>query len=237
MTARLKALLLKLKLAANPEKAKILSGFFKTGKGHYGEGDIFLGITVPIQRKIAKSYIDLSLTDIQYLLDSKIHEYRLMALIILITQFKKSDNPAKEKIYKFYLKNYQNINNWDLVDISAPNIAGEWLKDKPKDILYKLANGKNLWGKRIAIIATLNFIRNGYFDETFKISEMLINDKHDLIHKAIGWMLREVGKRDEKKEKDFLDKHCKQMARTTLRYAIERFTKKERKHYLLCSQL
>ncbi len=237
MTARLKALLLKLKLAANPEKAKILSGFFKTGKGHYGEGDIFWGITVPIQRKIAKSYIDLSLTDIQYLLDSKIHEYRLMALIILITQFKKSDNPAKEKIYKFYLKNYQNINNWDLVDISAPNIAGEWLKDKPKDILYKLANGKNLWGKRIAIIATLNFIRNGYFDETFKISEMLINDKHDLIHKAIGWMLREVGKRDEKKEKDFLDKHCKQMARTTLRYAIERFTKKERKHYLLCSQL
>jgi len=221
---------------ANPIQAVQLQCFFKTKKGEYGYGDIFLGIKVPVQRKIAKNYLELPLFDISYLLNSNIHEYRLVALVILIEQFKKGDSEIKEKIFRFYLKNYKNINNWDLVDISAPNIVGEWLKDQPKEILYTLAKSKNLWQKRIAIIATLSFIKTQNFDETFKISKLLLKDRHDLIHKAVGWMLREVGKRNEKKEKEFLDKYCKKMARTTLRYAIEKFDKKERNHYLICSR-
>ncbi|MFA6548028.1 MAG: DNA alkylation repair protein [Candidatus Magasanikbacteria bacterium] len=236
MSEKLKKLLDDLKTQANPQQATILRRFFKTEKGQYGHGDIFLGIKVPIQRKIAKNFLNLPFPDLTILLNSKVHEHRLVAILIMIDQFKKGDYSQKNKIYKFYLKNYKNINNWDLVDISAPSIVGQWLKDKPKDVLYKLARSKNLWQKRVAIISTFNFIRNGDFDEAFKIIEILIKDDHDLIHKAIGWMLREIGKRDEKKEKDFLNKHCKQMARTTLRYAIEKFNKKERNYYLLCSR-
>ena len=236
MTTKLDNYLKDLKTAANPALAKNLSGFFKTGKGQYGEGDIFLGIYVPNQRLIAKKYLDLSLEDLAFLLKSKIHEQRLGALFILTAQLNKNDIKTQEKIYKFYLKNLKGVNNWDLVDQSAPRIVGQWLKDKPKDILYKFARSKNLWQKRIAIISTLAFITHKQFDDTLKISEILLNDTHDLIHKAVGWMLREVGKRDEKLLKKFLNKHCKKMPRTMLRYAIERFNKKDYKYYLLCSK-
>ncbi len=213
---------------SNPEKAKILQRFFKTGKGQYGEGDIFLGITVPEQRRIAKKYKALDLNEIQKLLLSKIHEHRLTAILILTYQFLES----KEKITKFYLKNTKYINNWDLVDLSADKILGEYLIDKNKDILYKLAKSKNLWEKRISIIATFNFIKNNKFEDALRISEILLNDKHDLIHKAVGWMLREIGKRDLQTEEGFLKKYHKQMPRTMLRYAIERFPDKKRKFYM-----
>ena len=212
----------------NPEKAKILQRFFKTKKGEYGEGDIFLGIIVPEQRKIAKNYKNLTLDNLQILLDSKIHEHRLIALIILVDQFK--DN--KENIFNFYLKNTKNINNWDLVDLTADKIVGEYLRDKDKSILYELANSNNFWERRISIISTFNFIKNNQFEDTLKISEILLKDKQDLIHKAVGWMLRELGKRDLELEESFLKKHYKTMPRTTLRYAIERFEEEKRLSYL-----
>ena len=244
--------LLKLK---NPKKAEILQRFFKTGKGEYGEGDIFLGITVPKQRLVAGKFKEASLNDLQKLLSSKIHEYRLTTLIILTLKYKKAEENEKKKIFDFYLKNTKNINNWDLVDLSAPNIVGEYLLNKkchpefnsgsyeiPKQvrnnkkyanhILYKLANSKNLWEKRIAIISTYAFIRKDMYEDALKISEMLLSDKHDLIHKAVGWMLREVGKRDLKTEEDFLKKYYKKMPRTMLRYAIEKFDENKRKFYL-----
>lgn len=226
-----------LKQNANPEKAKVLQRFFKTGKGEYGEGDIFLGIYVPIQRKIAKKY-DLSLVDIQKLLNSKIHDERLVALFILINKYKKSWplGGQQKEIFDFYLKNTKRINNWDLVDLSAPNIVGDFLLPRlnlgNRKILYKLAESDNLWEKRISIISTLTFIRVGEFKDTLKISEILLNDKHDLIHKAVGWMLREVGKRDQKVEEKFLKKHYKKMPRTMLRYAVERFPEDLRQKYL-----
>ncbi len=229
MLNQLKQDLLKLK---NPEKAKILSGFFKTGKGQYGEGDIFLGIVVPEQRKVAKKYPNLSLDNLQDLLNSKIHEYRLISLFILISKYQQADDSEKKDIFNFYLKNTKNINNWDLVDLSAPNIVGDYLLDRPKDILYTLARSEHLWEKRISILATFKFIRNNQFDDTLKIAEILLLDKHDLIHKAVGWMLREVGKRDQQVEEEFLKKHLRQMSRTTLRYAIERFEEGKRKGYL-----
>lgn len=225
-------LIKELKRAGHPDKAKLLSGFFKTGKGQYGEGDIFLGIYVPIQRAISKKYIDLDFSDLAMLLKSKVHEHRLVALYILVAKFKKGDAKEKEKVYKFYLKNIKGINNWDLVDTSAPRIIGEWLANKPKDTLYKLARSKNLWEKRIAIISTLAFIKNKQFADTFKLSEILMNDKHDLIHKAVGWMLREAGKKDEVALRKFLDKHATKMPRTMLRYSIEKFNQETRKYYL-----
>lgn len=221
-----------LDLLKDRDQAKILKRFFKTGKGEYGEGDIFLGIKVPVQRTVAQKYRTLSYKDIQLLLRSNIHEYRLVALIILMGQYKSSDMRGKERIFKLYLKNYKNINNWDLVDISAPLIVGDYLLDKPKKILYDFARSRNLWKKRIAIISTLTFIRNNAFDDTCRLAKILVDDKHDLIHKAVGWMLREVGKRDLKKEEEFLRKYYKNMSRTTLRYAIERFPEKRRMRYL-----
>ncbi|MFQ5974984.1 MAG: DNA alkylation repair protein [Candidatus Hydrothermarchaeales archaeon] len=229
MLDQLKEDLLKLE---NPEKAKILSRFFKTGKGQYGEGDVFLGIKVPEQRKLAKKYKDLTLKDLQKLLKSKIHEHRLTALIILVNKFKKADEPGKKEIFNFYLKNTKNINNWDLVDGSAPNITGDYLLEKDKSILYKLAESDNLWERRIAILSTFRFIKNNEFEDALKISKMLLNDDHDLMHKAVGWMLREIGKRDLEKEEQFLKKHCKEMPRTMLRYAIEKFDENKRKAYL-----
>jgi len=216
----------------NPQKTKILSRFFKTGKGEYGEGDIFLGITIPNQREISEKYQDLALKDLQKLLSSKIHEYRLTALIILVNKYKKADSSLKERIVKFYLKNTKHINNWDLVDLSSHYILGNHLLNKEKTIIYKLAKSKNIWEKRIAILTTFAFIRNNKFEETLKISEILLNDKHDLIQKAVGWMLREVGKKDEKAELKFLDKNYKKMPRTMLRYSIERLEEKKRKFYL-----
>lgn len=216
----------------NPQKAKALSGFFKTGKGEYGEGDIFLGLTVPQQRQITKKYPDLSLEDLQKLLSSKIHEYRLTSLFILIAKYKKADEREKGEIFDFYLKNTKNINNWDLIDLSAPSIVGDYLLEKDRAILYRLAKSKSLWEKRIAILATATFIKNGQLKDTLKISEILLNDKHDLIHKAVGWMLREIGKKDQKVEEQFLMKYYKTMPRTMLRYAIERFSEEKRKFYL-----
>ncbi len=191
-----------------------MARFFKTGKGQYGEGDIFLGIKVPESREIAKKFKDIFIKEIQELLNSKIHEHRLIALFVLIEKYKKESEERKKKIFDFYLKNTKNINNWDLVDLSAPNIVGNFLLERKKErkILYSLAKSKNIWERRIAILATFAFIRDDQFDDILKISEMLLKDDHDLIHKAVGWMLREVGKRDYVKEKVFLNKHCSKNA-------------------------
>ena len=215
----------------NKEKAKIMQGFFKTGKDQYGEGDIFLGLTVPQQRKLAEKYKNLQLKELQELLNSKVHEHRLTALIILTIQYKNN----KEEIFNFYINNTKNINNWDLVDVTAPNIVGKYLLDKERTILYKLANSNHLWEKRISIISTFEFIRNNQFDDTLKISEILLKDNHDLIHKAVGWMLREIGKRNKEVEVKFLKENYKKMPRTMLRYAIEKFPEKERKEFLSLS--
>ncbi len=221
---------------ANKKQAEISQRFFKTGKGEYGEGDIFLGIKVPIQRKVAGRFEDLPLKDIEQLLHSSIHEYRLTAIIILVNQFKKADKKLREKIYKLYLRNTRWVNNWDLVDSSAHYIVGEYLLDKPRDVLYKLAKSKMLWERRIAIISTFVFIRDNNFEDTIKLTKILLNDKHDLMHKACGWMLREVGKKSEKGEKElikFLDKYTLEIPRACLRYAIERLGEKRRKYYLM----
>ena len=221
-----------IKKQANPKQAVILQRFFKTGKGEYGEGDIFYGIKVPVQRRIAKQFKDLAFEDLKVLIHSKVHEERLIAAFILVDQFKKGDEKKKKAVFDFYLKNREGINNWDLVDLSAPKIVGEYLLDKEKDLLYKLARSKDLWEKRIAILSTQTFIRNHFFEDTLNISEILLNDKHDLIHKAVGWMLREVGNRNMQTEEEFLRKHYKTMPRTMLRYAIEKFPEKKRKDYL-----
>lgn len=230
----LEQLKIELNLLKNPEKQKILSSFFKTGKGQYGEGDIFLGIPVPQQRKVTKKFFNISLNDLQELLNSRIHEYRLTALLILVEKYKKANNETKSLIFNFYLKNTKNIDNWDLVDLSAPKIVGEFLSDKDKSILYKLVESKNLWERRISILSTFTFIKNNSFDDALKISKLLLKDSHDLIHKAVGWMLREIGKRDQDIEEKFLKKYCPKMPRTMLRYAIEKFDEKKRKYYLNC---
>jgi len=218
---------------ADKKQAEILQRFFKTGKGQYGEGDKFLGIKVPIQRNIAKKYKQLNLDDIRKLLRSKIHEHRLVALLVLIHQFDSGDEDIKKDIYELYLDNTKNINNWDLVDLSAPNIVGKFLLNKDRRLLYRLAKSKNLWERRIAILATFEFIKNKESEDTFAIAEILLNDSHDLLHKAVGWMLREVGKRISlEKEEEFLQTHYKKMPRTMLRYAIERFDEAKRKKYL-----
>jgi len=214
---------------ANPEKAKLLSRYFKTGKGQYGEGDIFLGISVPDQRKIAKNNKDASLDEIKRLLESKIHEQRLTALLILVEQYQKTKD---ESLVTFYLKHTTFINNWDLVDLTAPRILGASLLNKDRKILYQLAKSNSLWEKRIAVIATATFIQKNQFEDTLKLAEILLNDKHDLMHKAVGWMLREVGKRNQEVEEEFLKKHYKEMPRTMLRYAIEKFDEKKRSFYL-----
>jgi 3-methyladenine DNA glycosylase AlkD len=217
---------------ANKEKAQILSRFFKTGKGQYGEGDIFLGVTVPEIRKVAKQFKEVAFSKIQELLDDKIHECRLAGLLILVEKYEKAEQDEKEKIFKLYLKNYKNINNWDLVDLSAPKIVGDYLLNKDRKILYDLVNSGHLWKKRIGILATFAFIREKQLNDTFKISKILLNDKHDLIQKAVGWMLREAGKRNKTQEIEFLEKHASKMPRTMLRYAIEKFSESERKHFL-----
>ncbi len=221
-----------LALHASPARAKILRGFFKTGKGDYGAGDLFLGISVPTQREVAEKYSDIPLRDIQILLRSAVHEHRLVALLILVDRYGCSDTMEKERILRFYLKNHMHINNWDLVDLSAPHIVGRHLLDRQKRAIYAFANSNHLWKKRIAIVSTLTFIRHNRFEDTFRLAEILMNDKHDLIHKAVGWMLREAGKRDVQKEELFLKGYYKKMPRTMLRYAIERFPEKKRKSYL-----
>lgn len=221
-----------LEAVSNQEKARFLQRFFKTGKGEYAEGDLFLGIVVPVQRKIARQYKYLSFSELKRLIHSRYHEERLITLLILIEKFRKSDEIERSRIVKFYLDNRKGINNWDLVDLSAPKILGEYMLDKKRDILYEFAKSNNLWEKRIAILTTFTFIRNKDFEDCLKISELLIQDKHDLIHKAVGWMLRELGKMDLKSEEKFLKLHYKSMPRTMLRYAIEKFPEKKRKAYL-----
>ncbi len=223
-----------LKKLANPNKIKVLSSFFKTGPGEYGEGDIFTGITVPNQRKIAKKYQKLAKNDILQLLHSPIHEYRLTALIILVTQFEKGDKQKQEEIYKLYLQNTKYINNWDLVDVTTPKIVGAYLLSHKSErkILYKLVKSKNLWERRIAVLACFTFIRDNDFIDILKISKLLLADKHDLIHKAVGWMLKEMGKKDTNKLRKFLDECAKTMPRTMLRYSIEKLDKQERKKYM-----
>ena len=222
-----------IKKIASPEKAEILQRFFKTGKGQYGEGDVFAGVTVPELRKLAKKYLTLDEEEIIKLLRSKIHEERMIALFILTSWFEKGDPQKKKRIYDLYLSNTAYINNWDLVDLTADKIVGSFLLDKPRDILYELAISPSLWERRIAVMATFNFIKNGQHEDTIKLSVMLLEDKHDLIHKASGWMLREIGKKCSMEIlTDFLKKYYKIMPRTMLRYAIERFPEDLRKKYL-----
>ena len=215
------------------DKARTLQRFFKTGKGEYAEGDVFIGVMVPSIRKVAKKYTDLSVSETLTLLRSKIHEERLTALFILLAKYKNGDEKLKDRIYKLYLANTKYINNWDLVDLTAEHIVGSYLIGRSKQPLYALAKSNNLWEKRISIISTFAYIKLGESKETFKIAKMLLHDEHDLIHKAVGWMLREVGKRvscDE--ELIFLKKYYKTMPRTMLRYAIERFSEPLRKKIL-----
>ena len=217
-----------IKSKAAAERALVSQRFFKTAKGEYGEGDIFIGLTVPQSREISKNYKELSFDELKELLRSKIHEERLIALYILVFKFKKEP----KQVFDFYLKNTKFVNNWDLVDSSAHLIVGEYLMDKPRDLLYSLARSENLWEKRISIISTFQFIRKNQFDDTVKIAEILMNDKHDLIHKAVGWMLREMGKKSEKTLEDFLKKHCTKMPRTMLRYSIEKLSAEKKKLYM-----
>ena len=216
----------------NPTQALVLQRFFKTGKGEYGEGDIFYGIKVPEQRTIAKQFKDLTFDDLKELIKSRVHEERLIAAFILVDQYKRGDEKKKKIIFDFYLKNRKGINNWDLVDLSAPKIVGMYLLDKQKHLLYKFAHSKDLWEKRISIISTQTFIREHFYEDTLNISKILLHDKHDLIHKAVGWMLREIGNRDLETEEEFLKKHYKTMPRTMLRYAIEKFPEQKRIAYL-----
>lgn len=230
-------LLESLKQAADPDKVKIYQRFFRTGKGEYGEGDIFLGIPVPQSRLIVKKYRHLSLSETEKLLHSKYHEARLIALSILCHKFNRGDDQTKQYIFHTYLKSTKYVNNWDLVDSSAPTIIGGNLLDKPKGILFKLAKSKSVWERRIAILATFQFIKFGQYGESLKIAQALLSDKHDLIHKAVGWMLREIGKRDRQTLEKFLSDYGSQMPRTALRYAIEHFPEKERRHYLESTRL
>ena len=217
---------------ADKKKAAVLRGFFKTGPGQYGEGDLFLGVVVPNVRKVAGECRGAPLEEITKLLPSSWHEERLLALLMLVDRFEAGDDGLKKKIYKLYLKNTRYINNWDLVDLTAPNIAGAYLADKDRKQLYSFARSKDLWKRRIAILATYAFIRRDDFVDTLGISVLLLADDHDLMHKAVGWMLREVGKRSLSAEEKFLKRHYKTMPRTMLRYAIERFPEAKRQKYL-----
>ena len=233
---------------ADQKRAKLLQRYFKTGKGEYGEGDIFLGITVPQSRKIAIKFENLDFASIEKLLHSKLHEERLIALLILVNNFSKGSDPLKKKIYDFYLNNTKYINNWDLVDLSAPNIVGNFLWNKQRGpssakasagkpvennpILIKLAKSESIWERRIAVLSTFRFIKENQFRDSLKIAKMLLKDDHDLIQKAVGWMLREIGKRDLETEIEFLNKHYQKMPRTMLRCSIEKFPEKLKMFYL-----
>lgn len=232
VTKRLIELRKKIKSLGNPEISKTMKWFFKTGKGDYGEGDVFVGLKVPTQRKLAQEFRDLAFADLKMLLSSPVHEERLISLFILVDRFAKSSEKEKQIIFRFYLKNRKGINNWDLVDLSAPKIMGKYLLEKDKSILFKFALSKNLWERRIAILSTYEFIRNEDYYTTLRIAEILLEDNHDLIHKAVGWMLREIGNRNLMAEENFLKIHYNKMPRTMLRYAIEKFPETKRKKYL-----
>jgi len=228
----LNKLIQELKKLGNSTRAFHSQRFFKTGPGEYGEGDVFLGITMPVQRQVSLRYLGLPLADVQKLINSKIHEHRMVGLLIVTYNYKKADDDEKEKLFKFYVKNSKKINNWDLVDVTCHKVVGVHLFDKNRELLYKWSESKNLWEKRLSIISTAFFISKNDLDDTYKISATLLKDEHDLIHKAVGWMLREAGKRDKKRLMNFLERNVKSMPRTMLRYAIEKFTESERKYFL-----
>jgi len=231
----LQSLRKELKTAADSSYAQTAQRFFKTGKGEYGEGDIFIGVRVPHVRSIIKPYCSMiSLQETGQLLSSKIHEERLCALMILVQQYRSAENDEtrQTEIFNFYIKNSSRINNWDLVDLSAPYISGDYLFERDRSILEKLARSGNLWKKRISIITTLGFIKRGDIAHSFLIADILINDSHDLMHKAVGWTLRETGKKDIESLEKYLKSRYKKMPRTMLRYAIEKFPESIRKKYL-----
>jgi 3-methyladenine DNA glycosylase AlkD len=222
-----------LRSLSDPAKARVLARFFKSGPGDYGEGDRFYGVVVPKIRGVVKAHRKAPEREVRKLLRSQFHEERLTALLILVDQYQRGDNFQKKKIYDLYLANTAHVNNWDLVDLTAQHIVGAWLDSKETSVLARLALSRSLWERRIAMLATFHFIRLGDSREALRIAELLLRDPHDLIHKAVGWMLREVGKRCSlKAECDFLDAHAAAMPRTMLRYAIERFPEKLRLHYL-----
>ncbi|MDQ3684141.1 MAG: DNA alkylation repair protein [Acidobacteriota bacterium] len=221
-----------LEASGDPGGASILQKFFKTGPGEYGEGDVFRGIRIPVLRKLSAKYHDLSLPHVEQLLQSPFHEDRMLAVLIFIRRYGRGDEATKAKVYRLYLKNRKFINNWDLIDVSAAHVVGAFLWDKDRGMIHRLAQSNNLWDRRIAIISTFYFIRRGEFDETLAVARILLLDAGDLIHKAVGWMLREVGNRSLEVEEDFLHVHYRQMPRTMLRYAIEKFPDAKRKQYL-----
>jgi 3-methyladenine DNA glycosylase AlkD len=222
----------KLRQLGSEEKAKVLQRFFKTGPGAYGEGDVFIGVRVPDLRKLVKEYQDITIKEVMQLLRSSIHEERLFALLILVSKYSKGNETVKKRIYELYLQTTKFINSWDLVDGSAQHIVGAFLMDKSKEPIYRLAKSNSLWERRIAILSTFHFIKHDNYSETLKISKILLTDEQDLIHKAVGWMLREIGKRHISTEEIFLKKYYKRMPRTMLRYAIEKFPESKRKKYL-----
>ena len=222
----------RLKKLGSTQQAAISRKFFKTGPGEYGEGDIFIGVRVPVLRKLVKDYVDLPVEEINTLLRSPIHEERLLALLLMVRRAAGGNDALKKSIYELYLENTRFVNNWDLVDTSAEHIVGAYLSDKSRSVLYRLAEFGDLWERRIAIMSTFHFIKRHDFSDTIKISKMLLLDRHDLIHKAVGWMLREIGKRDLKTEENFLKAHYDKMPRTMLRYAIEKFPESKRQRYL-----
>lgn len=224
----MKTVIKELKKVADAKKAVVLRRYFKTGRGEYGEGDVFWGVTVPKQRVVAKKYYQkVSLADIARLLESRVHSHRFTALEMLVFKYETAGNDAiKKEIFNFYVKNRASINNWDLVDTSAPYIIGDYLAYRPRNLLYRLAKSKRLWDRRIAVVSTYLFIKNGDFADIFALTEMLMNDPQSLIHKVCGWMLREVGKKNELKLLEFLNKHHTAMPRIMLSYATERLSKK-----------
>lgn len=230
MTA--KVLREKLHALADAGRVGDLQRFFKTGPGEYAEGDHFIGVRVPQIRKLVKAYPDIPLEEMEKLLQSEVHEERLMALLLMVQRYQQGDGKVRKKLYQLYLGSTKYINNWDLIDVTAKNIVGAWLEDKSRKPLYKLARSKSLWERRIAILATFRYIPANDFDDCLKLAQMLLKDEHDLIHKAVGWMLREVGKQDRAVEEAFLQQHYQSMPRTMLRYAIERFPEKRRQAYL-----
>lgn len=231
--ARLDGLREELRTQSDPKRAESAKWFFKTGPGDYGEGDVFIGVPVPALRTLASRYRNLSVEGVLVLLQSPIHEERALALMMLIHKFKKGSLQIKHDIFTAYLSHTSHINNWDLVDLSAEHIVGAYLEERPRDILHQLAGSSSLWERRIAILATFHYIKKGSYEETLRIAQTLLTDRHDLIQKAVGWMLREVGKRcSEDAEEGFLRKHYKNMGRTALRYAIERFPDEKRRAYL-----
>lgn len=219
--------------AARPDKVEVLASFFKSGCGEYGEGDVFIGVSVPDNRRVARRHLDAGLDDVRRLLQSPVHEVRLCALLVLVEQYKRGDAARRREIYDFYLTVTDRINNWDLVDLSCQYIIGPQLMDGgDRSVLVMLAASESMWRRRIAVVSTLWMVRHGEVDDAIGICTMLLGDREGLIRKACGWVLREVGKKDKGRLTAFLDRHAGDMSRTTLRYAIERFDRDERMHYM-----